>query len=144
MKNLKIAIGCDHGGYTLKNKVAEHLKDIGVQFKDFGCHTCEAVDYPIVAKEVANAIAAGKYERGILICGTGIGMSMVANKIKGIRAASVENTFSARASRSHNDANILCLGERVLGANLALDIVDVWLKTGFEGGRHAHRVDMVE
>ncbi len=144
MENLKIAIGCDHGGFLLKNKIARHLEAMNLQFKDFGCYTSESVDYPSVAKDVAHAVAAGEYGRGILVCGTGLGMSIAANKVKGIRAVALENTFSARASRAHNDANILCLGERVLGENLALDIVDTWLKTDFEGGRHKRRVDMLE
>lgn len=144
MDKLKIAIGCDHGGYTLKNKIIEHLKAMDLPFKDFGCYTPASVDYPLVAKDVAYAVAAGEYDRGILVCGTGLGMSIAANKVKGIRATALENIFSAKASRAHNDANILCLGERILDENLALDIVDTWLKTDFEGGRHKRRVDMFE
>lgn len=144
MENLKIAIGSDHGGFALKNKIAQHLESLNLQFKDFGCYTSVSVDYPLIAKEVAQAVAKGEYDRGILVCGTGLGMAIAANKIKGIRAVSLENTFSASASREHNDANILCLGERVLGENLALDIVDMWLKTDFEGGRHKRRIDMFE
>ena len=144
MENLKIAIGCDHGGFHLKEKILEYLEVHKVEFKDFGIHTLEQSDYPIVAKEVAKEVAAGNFDRGILVCGTGLGMSITANKTKGVRAVCLENTYSARVSRAHNNANILCLGERVIGQNLALDIVDVWLKTGFEGGRHKRRVDMIE
>ncbi len=154
MEKLKIALGSDHGGYNLKEAVKAHLTAQGYEIKDFGTHSTESCDYPVVAKEVANAVAAWnapgapahaqKFDRGILVCGTGIGMSIVANKVEGIRAALVENTFSAQATREHNDSNILCLGERVLKTDLALEIVDIWLKTEFEGGRHQKRLDMVE
>lgn len=149
MEKLKIALGADHGGYNLKEAVKAHLAAAGadagdLDIKDFGVYSRESADYPVIAKEVANAVAAGEFDRGILVCGTGIGVSIVANKVKGIRAAVVENTFSARATREHNDSNVLCLGERVLGVGLALDIVDIWLKTDFEGGRHQKRLDMFE
>lgn len=153
MEKLTIALGSDHGGYNLKEAVKAHLLAKGsgagprgrdLEIKDFGVYSLDSADYPVIAKEVANAVAAGKFERGILVCGTGIGVSIVANKVKGIRAAVVENTFSAHATREHNDSNILCLGERVLGIGLALDIVDIWLKTEFEGGRHQKRLDMFE
>lgn len=144
MENLKIAIGCDHGGFQLKEKIKEYLEVHGIEFNDFGITSFEQSDYPIVAKEVAKEVAAGNFDRGILVCGTGLGMSIAANKTKGIRAVALENTYSARVSRAHNNSNILCLGERVIGQNLALDIVDVWLKTGFEGGRHKRRLDMIE
>ncbi len=144
MGSLKIAIGCDHGGFHLKEKILEYLDVNKFEYKDFGIYTLEQSDYPIVAKQVANEVAAGNFDRGILVCGTGLGMSIAANKVKGIRAVCLENTYSARVSRAHNNANVLCLGERVIGQNLALDIVDVWLKTGFEGGRHKRRIDMIE
>ena len=144
MEKLTVALGSDHGGYNLKEAVKAHLMALGYGVEDFGVYSTDSADYPVVAKEVANAIAAGKFKRGILVCGTGIGMSIVANKVKGIRAAVVENTFSAQATRAHNDSNILCLGERVLKTELALEIVDIWLKTEFEGGRHRKRVDMME
>ncbi len=144
MEKLKIAIGCDHGGYLLKEKIIQYLDAVGVEYKDFGTYTKESTDYPVIAKAVSKAIVSHEFDRGILVCGTGLGMSIAANKIKGIRAVCVENTYSARVSRAHNNANILCLGGRVIGDYLALDIVDIWLKTGFEGGRHKLRLDMFE
>lgn len=144
MDKLKIAIGCDHGGFDLKQKVIDYLKARDIEFEDFGIYQKEASDYPEIAKVVAAEVAKNKFERGILICGTGIGMSIVANKTKGIRASLCQDTYSARVSRAHNNANILCLGARVVGEYLALDIVDIWLKTGFEGGRHKKRIDMIE
>lgn len=144
MSEKRIIIGCDHGGLNLKNKVVEHLKEIGYEVEDVGTYTTESVDYPIYAKKVAHAVADGKYEKGIIICGTGIGVSIVANKVKGIRASLCGDTFSAKATRQHNNSNILCMGERVIGAGLALDIVDIWLTTEYEGGRHQKRIDMME
>lgn len=144
MEKLKVALGCDHGGYVLKENIKNYLKAQGVEYKDFGIYSKESSDYPVIAQEVAKDVAAGKFDRGVLICGTGIGMSIAANKVRGIRAVALENTYSARVSRAHNNANILCLGERVIGEHLALDILDMWLKTGFEGGRHKRRVDMFE
>ncbi len=139
----KIAVGADHGGYELKGVIVEHLRQSGYVVQDFGTHGLESVDYPDYAYQVARAVAAGEYDLGILICGTGIGMSIAANKIVGVRAAVCGDTYSARMSRLHNNANILCLGGRVLGPGLALDIVDVWLRTEFEGGRHARRVEKI-
>ena len=144
MSEKRIIIGCDHGGLNLKNKVVEHLKEIGYEVEDEGTYTTESVDYPIYAKKVAHAVADGRYEKGIIICGTGIGVSIVANKVKGIRASLCGDTFSAKATRQHNNSNILCMGERVIGAGLALDIVDIWLTTEYEGGRHQRRIDMME
>ena len=144
MSEKRIIIGCDHGGLNLKNKVVEHLKEIGYEVEDVGTYTSDSVDYPIYAKKVALAVADGKYEKGIIICGTGIGVSIVANKVKGIRASLCGDTFSAKATRQHNNSNILCMGERVIGAGLALDIVDIWLTTEYEGGRHQRRIDMME
>ena len=138
-----IAIGADHGGYELKNAVIEHLEKRGIEYKDFGTYTGEAVDYPVIAEAVGKAVAAGEFERGILVCGTGIGMSMAANKVKGIRAACCSDTFSAKFTRLHNDANILCFGGRVVGVGLALEIVDAYLDAEFEGGRHEKRVKML-
>ena len=140
----KIAIGCDHGGFNLKNKIIEYLSKKGVEVKDFGTYTIESCDYPVIAKEVAKEVAAGNFDNGILVCGTGLGMSLVANKVKGIRAVTCFDATTARMSKSHNNANILCLGERITGEYLALDIVETWLKTDFEGGRHKRRVDMFE
>lgn len=138
-----IAIGADHGGYELKKAVMEHLEKRGIEFKDFGTYSGEAVDYPVIAEAVGRAVAAGEFERGILVCGTGIGMSMAANKVKGIRAACCSDTFSAKFTRLHNDANILCFGGRVVGAGLALEMVDAYLDAEFEGGRHEKRVKML-
>lgn len=137
-----LAIGCDHGGYALKCEVMKHLTERGIEFKDLGCNG-ETVDYPDIAEKVCETISEGKAERGILICGTGIGMSMAANRIKGIRAALCGDCYSARLTRLHNDANVLCMGARVIGAGLALQIVDEFLDTGFEGGRHAKRVEKI-
>ena len=144
MEKLKIALGCDHGGFDLKQRVIDYLKARDIEFEDFGIYIKEASDYPEIAKKVSVEVAKGKYDKGILICGTGIGMSIVANKFKGIRAALCCDTYSARVSRAHNNANILCIGARVVGEYLALDIVDTWLKSNFEGGRHKKRIDMIE
>lgn len=144
MENLKIAIGSDHGGYEYKEQIVSHLKEKGYECVDVGTYSTDSCDYPVIARTVTTKITAGEADRGILICGTGIGMSIVANKVKGIRAALCGDTFSARASRAHNNSNVLCLGERVIGINLAMDIVDIWLESKFEGGRHQRRIDMME
>lgn len=140
-----IAIACDHAAFAFKSVIIEHIKAQGLQVEDFGAFdSTTAVDYPDYALKVALDVKAGKAQLGILICGTGIGMSMAANKLKGIRCALCSDTFSARASREHNDANILALGERVLGVGLALDIVDVFIKTEFSAAeRHRRRIDKV-
>ena len=136
-----IAIGCDHAAVELKQLIIKHLESKGYKVKDYGCHTSESVDYADYALAVANAVAGGECEKGILICGTGIGMSIAANKVKGIRCAVCGDTFSARATREHNDANILAMGERVIGKGLAQDIVDVFLGTEFSGEeRHVRRI----
>lgn len=140
-----IAIGCDHGGYQLKNEIMQHLKEKNIEYHDFGCDSEEAVDYPIYARKVADAIVSGKCDRGILICGTGIGISIAANKVKGIRAALCGDCFSAEATRLHNNANILALGARVTGPGLAIKIVDTFLETPFsQAERHQRRIDMIE
>lgn len=144
MDKIKIAIGSDHGGFEYKASIIKALQVKGYDVVDMGTYSPESCDYPIIAKKVARAVAKGDFEKGILVCGTGIGMSMAANKVKGIRAAVCGDTFSARATRVHNNANILCLGQRVVGEGLALDIVDIWLTTKFEGGRHERRVNMIE
>lgn len=144
MENLRIAIGSDHGGYEYKEQIVSHLKEKGYECVDVGTYSTDSCDYPVIARTVTTKITTGEADRGILICGTGIGMSIVANKVKGIRAALCGDTFSARASRAHNNSNVLCLGERVIGINLAIDIVDIWLESKFEGGRHQRRVDMME
>ena len=139
-----IAIGCDHGGYALKCKIAEHLKSRNIKFKDFGIYENNPADYPDIAAPVARSVQSGECELGVLICGTGIGMSLAANKFKGIRAAACSETFSARLTRQHNNSNILCLGARVIGEGTAIDMVDLFLDTGFEGGRHQARIDKIE
>ena len=136
-----IAVACDHGGYVLKKEILKHLEERGLEYKDLGCDSEEAVDYPIYARKVTSAITSGECERGILICGTGIGISIAANKVKGIRAACCSDCFSAKLTRQHNDANILCMGGRVVGVGKALMMVDLFLHTEFEGGRHQKRID---
>ena len=138
-----IAIACDHGGYELKLLIEKHLDEKHIAYKDFGCDSTKSVDYPEYAYPVAKAVAAGECEKGILICGTGIGMSIVANKVKGIRCALCSDTFSAHATREHNDSNVLALGGRVLGPGLALDIVDAWLGAEFIGSHHVKRLEMI-
>lgn len=144
MNNNKIAIGADHGGFNLKNKILKFLQEEGYEVKDFGTFSAESVDYPVIAKNVCKEIQEGTFKRGILICGTGLGMSIAANKRKGIRAICCSDTTSAKYSRLHNDANILCFGERIVGEELAKDIAKIWLKTDFEQGRHKKRVEMFE
>lgn len=138
----KIIIGSDHGGFQLKQIILKHIKNKGLEVYDAGCYEEESCDYPLIAKEVASEVIKEK-ARGILVCGTGIGMSIAANRFEGIRASLCSDTFSARMTRMHNDSNILCLGQRVIGPGLALDIVDIWLETEFEGGRHERRIKMI-
>ena len=139
----KIAIACDHGGYEMKCALKKHLEERGFELFDFGSDSTASVDYPDYALPASLAVAKGECELGILICGTGIGMSLCANKVKGIRAACCADTFSARMTRLHNDANILCLGARVVGLGLATDMVDLFLDTEFEGDRHSTRIAKV-
>ncbi len=140
-----IAIGSDHGGYILKQEIMRHLEERGIDYKDFGCYDEGSCDYPVYARLVANEVAEGRCETGILICGTGIGISITANKIPGIRAALCTDCFCAEATRQHNDANILCLGGRVVGPGLALKIVDTFLDTPFsDEERHVKRIQMIE
>ena len=140
-----IAIGSDHGGVALKQEVMAHLKDRGIEFKDYGTYDEKSCDYPEYGKKVANAVVSGEAEKGILICGTGIGISITANKIKGIRCALCADTFSAEATRLHNDANVLAMGGRTVGPGLALKIVDTFLDTEFSGEeRHIRRISMIE
>ena len=138
-----IAIGSDHGGYLLKEEIKKHLKEKGYEFKDFGTDSTASCDYPVYAEKVCRAVQSGECEKGILICGTGIGMSMCANKCKGIRAAVCGDHFSAEFTRKHNNANVLCLGARVIGAGVAMQLVDTFLTTEYEGGRHEKRVEMM-
>ena len=137
---MKIALGCDHGGLNLKNEILNYLKEEGMEVKDFGTYTEKACDYADISLPVAEAVAAKEFDFGILICGTGIGIGIAANKVPGIRAALCSDTFSAHATREHNDANILTMGERVVGKGLAIDIVKTFLSAEFQGGRHATRI----
>ena len=139
----KIVIGCDHAGYGLKGKVIDHLEELGYEVIDVGTDSTDSWDYPVFAHRLCVKIQNGEAPLGILICGTGIGMSLVANKHKGIRAACCSDTFSARLTRVHNDANVLCFGERVVGLGLALDLVDNFIGAEYEGGKHARRVGMI-
>ena len=140
-----IAIACDHGGFAYKQTIMQHLADRQIEFRDFGTYTPDSCDYPEFAKPVARAVASGEYDKGILICGTGIGMSLAANKIRGIRAAVCGDAFSARATREHNDANILCMGARVISEAKALEITDIFLDTPFSGDeRHIRRISKIE
>ena len=140
-----IALGCDHGGYDLMQEVKKHLEERGIQYRDFGCDGTGSVDYPVYGKKVAQAIVDGECDKGILICGTGIGISITANKFKGIRAALCTDCFCAEATRLHNDANVLAMGGRVVGPGLALKIVDTFLDTPFSGDeRHIRRIGMIE
>lgn len=138
---LRVAIGSDHAGYALKEELSDALRADGYDITDFGTHSLESVDYPDIGKTVCAALTAKQCDRAILVCGTGIGMSITANKIAGIRAAAVSDTFSARMARAHNDANVLCIGARVVGAGLAHELATTFLEIDFEGGRHARRVD---
>jgi len=140
---VRIAIGSDHRGFALKEALKELLGELGHEWVDFGCEGEEPVDYPGIARPLGEAVAAGEYERGILICGNGVGMSIAANKVKGVRAALCQNSFTARLARRHNDANILCLGAWCIGRGLAEEIVRVFLSEDFEGGRHARRLEKI-
>lgn len=140
-----IALGCDHGGFELKQEIIQYLEEKEIPYKDFGCDSTQSVDYPIYARKVGRAIQTGECEKGILICGTGIGISIAANKMKGIRAALCTDCFSAEATRQHNDANILALGGRVVGTGLALKIVETFLNTEFSHDeRHERRISLIE
>lgn len=140
-----IALGSDHGGYGLKQEVIKHLTEKGLEYKDYGCYSEESCDYPVYGKAVAEAVASGECEQGIIICGTGIGISISANKVPGVRAALCHDCFSAQATREHNDANVLAMGARVIGPGLALKIVDTFLSTPFSNEeRHIRRIGMIE
>jgi len=141
---MRIALGCDHRGFKLKQAVMEFLQQSGYSYQDFGCYSTESVDYPDFAQKVGNAVASGEFDRGILICDTGIGMCIAANKIKGIRAALCHDTFTAKRARLHNDANILCLRGENIEVNEAREIVKTYLSTTFEGGRHIPRLNKIK
>ncbi len=143
MEKVRIAIGSDHGGFHLKEDIKKYLEELGVSYKDFGTFTEDSIDYPDIAETVSRAVLTEQAERGILLCGTGIGIGIAANKIKGIRAALCHDAFSAKFSRAHNDANILTMGERVIGKGLAREIVGIWLSSEFEGSRHRRRVEKI-
>jgi ribose 5-phosphate isomerase B len=140
---MKIALAADHGGYSLKENVKKKLDAMGLEYHDFGTYSEESVDYPDFGIQVAEAVAAGQFDRGILICGTGLGMMIVANKVPGIRCALLHDTFSAKATREHNNTNVMAMGARVIGPGLADDIVEIWLSTDFAGGRHQNRLDKI-
>ena len=138
-----IAIGSDHGGFELKEHIKKHLEERGLEYKDFGCYDENSVDYPDIAEKVCNAINSGDADKGILVCGTGIGISIAANKIDGIRAAHCHDVYSAEMTKRHKNANVICMGGRVIGRELAFKIIDAWLDAEFEGGRHQKRIDKI-
>ena len=139
-----IAMGCDHGGIDIKNAIREAFEKNGVEYKDFGCYTSESVDYPEYAYKVAKAVADGECDKGIICCGTGIGVCIVANKVKGVRAATVTNEFCAEMTRRHNDTNVLCMGGRVIDSETAVRLAEIFINTPFDGDRHTRRVDMIK
>ncbi len=140
---MRIALGSDHGGYELKEYVKKYLDNKGIEYTDYGTNSSESVDYPEFGQKVAEVVKEGKCDRGIVCCGTGIGISISANKVPGIRCALCSDCYSARMSREHNNANVLALGARVIGRDVALEIVDIWLKTEFQGGRHEKRLNKI-
>ena len=140
---MKVAIASDHGGTNIREEIKSLMEEIGIEYEDFGCDCQTSVDYPDYALPVAQKVAAGEFDRGILICGTGIGMSIAANKVKGIRCALVHDVYSAKLTRQHNDTNMIAMGERVIGAGLAREIAQTWLTTDFQAGRHAARIGKI-
>lgn len=140
---MKVALASDHGGINIREEIKKLLEELEIPYEDFGCHCEGSVDYPDYALPVAEKVANGEFDRGILICGTGIGMSISANKVKGVRCALVHDVFSAKATRQHNNSNVLAMGERVIGPGLAREIVNAWLSTEYEGGRHERRVNKI-
>lgn len=140
---MKIALGADHAGYPMKEHLALFLRDLGHDVEDLGTHSEESVDYPDFAADVARSVASGESERGVMVCGTGIGVAMAANKVDGVRAANCNDLFAARMCRAHNDANVLTLGGRVVGPSLAEEIVRTFLETGWDGGRHGQRIEKI-
>ncbi|ASV68011.1 ribose 5-phosphate isomerase B [Cytobacillus sp. FSL W7-1323] len=141
---MKVAIASDHGGLNIRAEIKSLLEELNIEYEDFGCECSTSVDYPDYALPVAEKVASGEFDKGILVCGTGIGMSIAANKVKGIRCALVHDTFSAKATRQHNDSNMLAMGERVIGPGLAREIAQVWLGTDYEGGRHQNRIGKID
>lgn len=144
MKNFEIAVGSDHGGFDLKKTIISFLEQNNYKFKDFGTYNNERIDYPVIAQKIAHLVADNTYQKGIIICGSGLGVAIAANKIRGIRAVTCHDTYCARMSIAHNNANILTMGGRVVGPDLACDIIKIWLEAQFEGGRHQKRIDMIE
>jgi len=140
---MKVAVGCDHGGFVLKDRVISTLKDLGAEVEDFGCFGTESVDYPAYGEAVGRAVASGKCDAGVVMCGTGIGISIAANKVKGVRAAVVTNPYMAKLTKNHNNANVLALGGRVITPDEAEELVRVWYTAEYEGGRHQRRLDMI-
>ncbi|WP_050183365.1 ribose 5-phosphate isomerase B [Domibacillus robiginosus] len=140
---MKVAIASDHGGMNIREEIKTLMEELGIDYEDFGCECTASVDYPDYALPVAERVAAGEFDRGILICGTGIGMSIAANKVKGARCALVHDVYSAKLTRQHNDTNIIAMGERVIGPGLAREIAEMWLTTDFEAGRHAVRIGKI-
>ncbi len=140
---MKLAIGCDHGGFELKEAVRMYLEERGICYEDFGAYSTESVDYAPIAAKAAHAVADGKADLGVLVCSTGLGISMAANKVKGIRAAVCTNEFCAEMARRHNNANFLCMGGKVVDKDTALKLLDIFLNTGFDGGRHQRRIDQI-
>ncbi len=143
-RNINFAIASDHGGFELKNKIIDYLKSKNFEIKDFGTYDKSSCDYPYYAKQVANAVLSEEFKKGILVCGTGIGMQITANRFKGIRAVCPNNCYCARMSVEHNNSNILCLGQRVLGEGLAVEILETWINSVFQGERHQKRIDMID
>lgn len=141
---MKVAIASDHGGINIRKEIVALMDEMGIEYQDLGCECETSVDYPDYAIPVAEKVVSGEVDRGILICGTGIGMSIAANKVKGVRCALVHDMFSAQATREHNDSNILAMGERVIGPGLAREIAKIWLTTEFEGGRHSNRINKIK
>ena len=140
---MKLALGCDHGGFALKEAVIEYLKKQAIEYEDFGCYDTESVDYAPIAAKAAHCVADGNADYGVIICSTGIGVSMAANKVKGIRAALCDNEFSAEMTRRHNNANVLCMGGKIIDAGTAVRLTDIFLNTPFDGGRHQRRIDQI-
>jgi ribose 5-phosphate isomerase B len=140
---MRVAIASDHGGINIREEIKQLMDEMGIEYEDFGCDCETSVDYPDYALPVAEKVARGEFDRGILICGTGIGMSIAANKVKGIRCALVHDVYSAKLTRQHNDSNMIAMGERVIGPGLAREIAKAWLGEEFEGGRHADRIDKI-
>ncbi|NLY77157.1 MAG: ribose 5-phosphate isomerase B [Tissierellia bacterium] len=140
---MKVGLGSDHGGFELKEYIKEYLEGEGIEYIDYGTHSLDSVDYPDYGEKLSKAVVSGEVDRGIAICGTGIGISIACNKVRGIRCALCSDTYSARMSVEHNNANILALGGRVLGKDLALEIVSAWLKAKFQGGRHERRINKI-